>query len=815
MRASSVHAEWMLPVLLVLALAGCGGAGSSQSGSSSGSSASSGAGTGSGGGSGSSTGSSGSGSSTGSSGSGGGSSGGSTTNLAPVVSGTPAFAVSGMPFDFTPSVVDPEGDALTFSASNLPTWISFDTATGRFYGTPTSTDEGIYSNVDFTVSDGTNTVTVDYTFITAPDALEEAILTGDHRFVTDEAVYVNALYDAIDADAADGSLGTNEEAVKTLVQNLENDTFTFDLISACYNIGRGSDCTDTTYQNEFGKTAAWLKSVFDTYDTQKYDLFAHADAPRYQKLVVLLADHIRSTISLPVSIGDPHDFLRALFADHIVHVYRDINPAQPDMGNFSRSDFSGVTPTTSTVDIVSRKPFRAAGVYALPGQTVEVTRNDASPVTVKVAVNTVRDLAVRLFAIPDRLGTLGYNRPKFVTSPWIEIAPGETIRFTSPYGGPLELAFDTDDQPVTLTFGHIGHQPFWSGPQDTDSFLAALAADQYDWAEFVTPDFEIHTRTSYMQNTLIKPWVGGDPDLLYDDIVNMYMYYPRELAGYQGDGIGVLAEVQSFATANGLDIKQYDYVQHMNADQAACSTACGGNPIDIDGSFDPYSVTTDMHELGHSLEPARRFTGWGLHTTTDLYANYAEYRTQGTSGLASVVGCYDRDYQGLFDIVQASRSDADPGATMRADISANDAHGLMVFQQLMAMAQNEGTLVDGWDLLPEWQIIERDYFEAIGSDTLWTARAAGMGFGGMSRTDAAALSQDDLLLIILSKVENRNLSSWLELWGVQLSDAAKQFVASQGYPDAPLVYYALTNTQSCDTFTATSVPIDGVSPWPL
>ena len=292
------------------------------------------------------------------------------------------------------------------------------------------------------------------------------------------------------------------------------------------------------------------------------------------------------------------------------------------------------------------------------------------------------------------------------------------------------------------------------------------------------------------------------------------MYYPLELAGYQGDRIGVLTEVQSFATTNGLDIKPYDYVQHINADQAGCSTACGGNPIDISSSFDPFGVTTDIHELGHSLV-RRAASPVGACTPPRTCTPTTRYRTQGTSGLASVVGCYSRDYQGLFDIVQASRGDADPGDTMRADISANDSHALMVFQELMAMAQNEGTLTNGWDLLPEWQIIERDYFEAIDSDALWTEKAAGMGFNGMSRTDAAALSQDDLLLIMLSKVENRNLSSWLELWGVQLTDAAKLFVASLGYPDAPLVYYALTNTQSCSTFTATSVPIDGTSAWPL
>lgn len=795
-------------LLVVLLLAGCAGAGSGDAGSTDGSSSSSSSSSGSNSSS-SSSGSSSSSSSTSSS------SGGVTENLPPKISGSPGPALTDAFFEFTPSVVDPEGATLTRSVANLPGWLSFDPDTGRFFGTPSAADEGVYTDIEFTVNDGSNDVTARYTIAAAADALEAAIGSGDHRFVSDETVYFNALYDEIDAGVTAGTLGADEQALKTFLQNLQNDTFSFNLQSACYNKGGwGNSCSDTTYKAEFGDTVDWLKNIFDIYDTNKYNLFADAGAPRYQKLVVLLADHIRSTVSMPISIAYPHDFLRSLFADYVVPVYREIDPAQSDMGNFSRSDFGDVTPTTVDVDMTSRKPFRAAGVYALPGRTVEVTRNDASAVTVKIRVNTVRDIAVRQFAVVDRLGNRGYNRPKFVTSVWMEIDPGETLRFTSPYGGPVEVSFDTNDLPVALSFSNVGRHPFWNGPEDTDTFLAALAADQYDWAEFVTPDFELHTTTPYMQNTLIKPW-ANTPDSLYDDIVNMYMNYHRVLAGFRGDRIDVVPEIRDFATANGLELEEYDYVQHLNADQAGCSTACGGSIIDTDASFDPYSVSIDMHELGHALEPAHRFSGWGLHTTTDLYGNYAEYRTMDGGGPGGTSGCFSRDYQDLFNIVQASRGDADPGATMRADIAANDPHGLMVFQQLMAMAQNEGTLVDGWYLLPQWQIIEREYTAAIGSDSAWAAKAAGMGFDGMTRTDAAALSNDDLLLIILSKVVNRDLSAWLELWGVELSDAAKLHVASLGYTDAPLVYYAMTSQQSCDTFDATSVAIDGTSPWPL
>jgi hypothetical protein len=65
--------------------------------------------------------------------------------------------------EFVVSAADPNGDALTFSAHNLPTNASFDPATAHFSWTPVSGQAGTYSSVRFEVSDGTLT---DYEEIT-------------------------------------------------------------------------------------------------------------------------------------------------------------------------------------------------------------------------------------------------------------------------------------------------------------------------------------------------------------------------------------------------------------------------------------------------------------------------------------------------------------------------------------------------------------------------------------------------------------------------------------------------------------------------
>jgi len=73
----------------------------------------------------------------------------------PKISGTPASQViAGSRYDFQPTASDPNGDPLTFRATNLPRWASISTATGRLSGTPAAADAGTYRKIKLYVSDG-------------------------------------------------------------------------------------------------------------------------------------------------------------------------------------------------------------------------------------------------------------------------------------------------------------------------------------------------------------------------------------------------------------------------------------------------------------------------------------------------------------------------------------------------------------------------------------------------------------------------------------------------------------------------------------
>lgn len=76
-------------------------------------------------------------------------------NGGPSISGNPATSVNAnTAYSFTPTASDPNGDTLTFSISNKPSWASFNSSTGRLSGTPADAAVGFYSNIRITVSDG-------------------------------------------------------------------------------------------------------------------------------------------------------------------------------------------------------------------------------------------------------------------------------------------------------------------------------------------------------------------------------------------------------------------------------------------------------------------------------------------------------------------------------------------------------------------------------------------------------------------------------------------------------------------------------------
>src|SRR5688500_5105432 len=80
---------------------------------------------------------------------------------APTISGIrPTGAIVGVAYNFQPKAADADGNTLSFSIQNKPSWLVFSTTTGRLSGTPSSANLGTASNIIIRVSDGASTTSL-------------------------------------------------------------------------------------------------------------------------------------------------------------------------------------------------------------------------------------------------------------------------------------------------------------------------------------------------------------------------------------------------------------------------------------------------------------------------------------------------------------------------------------------------------------------------------------------------------------------------------------------------------------------------------
>lgn len=76
------------------------------------------------------------------------------TNRAPTIDPvSDGYAKVGETYSFAPVASDADGDALQFSATNLPTWASIDPVNGQITGTPGPADEGVYEAITIIAAD--------------------------------------------------------------------------------------------------------------------------------------------------------------------------------------------------------------------------------------------------------------------------------------------------------------------------------------------------------------------------------------------------------------------------------------------------------------------------------------------------------------------------------------------------------------------------------------------------------------------------------------------------------------------------------------
>jgi len=143
-------------------------------------------------------------------------------NSAPTISGTPATTVTvETAYSFIPDAKDDnDGDNLTFSISNIPSWASFDTNTGALTGTPAISDEGTTPNIVISVNDGAIDASLAAFSITVSGGGNKAtpIAQNDSGYSTEQS-------SAISIPVLDNDRGLDDGPIQvTVIQSPSNGT---------------------------------------------------------------------------------------------------------------------------------------------------------------------------------------------------------------------------------------------------------------------------------------------------------------------------------------------------------------------------------------------------------------------------------------------------------------------------------------------------------------------------------------------------------------------------------------------------------------
>jgi hypothetical protein len=161
-----------------------------------------------------------------------------TGNQTPTISGSPpTTATVGTAYSFTPTASDPDGDTMTFSVTNKPAWMTFDSSKGTLTGTPTAT--GAFPNISITVSDSKGaTASLAAYSLTVNTATGSGAVTlnwtpplqnNDGTSLTDLSGY-RVLYGR-DAGNLSQSKSLESNVNSTVIENLSSGTWYFAIVS--------------------------------------------------------------------------------------------------------------------------------------------------------------------------------------------------------------------------------------------------------------------------------------------------------------------------------------------------------------------------------------------------------------------------------------------------------------------------------------------------------------------------------------------------------------------------------------------------------
>ncbi len=650
------------------------------------------------------------------------------------------------------------------------------------------------------------------------------------------------------------------EDVKKLLANLREQRFDTQVLNDC--TGNYLSCNSSAFVEAFKAGADWYRSSAETLDINGIDVFSRTNFPLI-KAGLLLADKYRSEIDYPIAYSEFTQWQQALFADWTVSYARAHNLAQADLGEYvtDRANLSkgtnahyGYPATVSerkTISVPYTGQWTSSGWYALPGQTITLSRLDSTNANVEIKLNYHRRNTNRAFE------QKVYRAPLELAQQRLKLAKGQSIEFSTPYGGPIyfyisggEGALSVDVQAKNVA-KHPSIMDF-SNPAEITAFNDKIQNTELPHVDLRTDGAEQHLRRDRFMNA-----IGGKiPDVtaLLKSIVEDHINSVYTLAGLKIQGKSlteslpaeVLSSCQALFGQDCIDVNLHTrtIIQHANYDQnAQCGSGCSGNPWDAAWNISP-TGWGDNHELGHNLQTNRLNVQYATAANSDNWTGYGSRAGENSNNIFPYVVLWKTHYlrdgntntindghMNHKDLFYVFMSDAvgttdtsgkrvvfganckvlDAGEDRYTAPWASNAYAVhngyrMGFYIQMALKAHGMTLSDGTTLSNGFNLFtllyqhSRIFGKYANNANDWEANRSKLGFdlfpfdghsvfGGKTVRD---IPGNDFMLVSLSKLTGKDWRSHFDMLGLRYSSlAAIQVTANATLGTVPMGMYEL------------------------
>ncbi len=574
---------------------------------------------------------------------------------------------------------------------------------------------------------------------------------------------------------------------------------------------------------------AGIRQALRQKNEQGQPIFANKTHTLLQKLV-LLADGWRDGVRYD-GFNKQQNRLRYL-KTYIADAWQDFNRAHAIAPSQGAGDYMPLSAynlpvsknwETITLTLPQSSGYTAIGRAAIPAKGVEIKvvkkqNADAKDGNVNLMVQTSY---VR--TNNDKGKKAVYQRPDKSSSTSVALSKKQATQFVSPYGGPLFLRYRQAQagQTVTLKIKGVAkyaHFDFVKGMNQSEmnQAIQALQSGKFGWNTMKFTGGEIQQTIGYAQKS-----VGNRKPQDYIDRIKAVIFDSNHIAnGY--NNMKLDATTQQRCTQLGWDctgkVHNAPSVQHFVGWLAACGYLCSGQPVDAFTGID--TGWGWVHELGHNtVTPVLSMTfksskdgkniGCGSECDNNILAGLSflrKYELYGEDDTGHNFGHYL-----LFQQLVESRKTGKQGEALRLEAESRiwsgggydnpDAKRAVHMQLafLYTKLHQRKAKPDAQGVLEFFRLLNIGYRLTVHLDMAKASAAdkAKLGLGAYTQSyDKREYNNPELAYVLSSKILGYDLVDVFTLYGLPLSDKAKQSVGLLNLPKAPLSFYAQAKNEA-------------------